>query len=273
MLDFPFVYCNGDSYSDPDYRPDLNSQTYAHVIAERIGGFAMNKARSGSCNKRIMRVALHDLIQQKTLNPKQPIVALLGLTYELRDEIWIDNHRDFDHAEESNFFRFQVALDISWRQQLLNNIFSRSNLITRIADILGSHRSFLEKYQQGRAFFYSPYQERISLYMQLYFMIEWCKQHDINVLMFCAAPSFEPLEQEYLKDFFGSNLDKRHFLDFEKFSMCEWCRSQGFVPYENDRDIDNGHYGPDAHKAFGDFLISELQERNLLKGIVTCPDT
>jgi hypothetical protein len=272
-LDFPFVYCNGDSYSDPDYQPDLNGQTYAHVIAELTGGFAMNKARSGSSNKRIMRVTLHDLLQQKTLNPKQPVVALLGLTYELRDEIWIDDRRDLHEAEESHFFRFQIALDVAWRKQLLEGIFYKSNLSTKLANISASHRSFLKKYQEGRAFFYSPYQERISLYMQLYFMIEWCKQHDINILVFCAAPSFEPLEQEYLKDFFGSNLDKRHFLDFEKFSMCEWCRSRGFVPYENNRDIPNGHYRPDAHRAFADYLMSELQQRDLLKGFTACPDT
>lgn len=233
----------------------------------------MNKAKSGSCNKRIMRVALHDLIQQKTLNPKQPILALLGLTYELRDEIWLDDHRDLPDAEESHFFRFQIALDVSWRKQLIEGVFCKSNLSTKLANSLGPQRSFLKKYQEGRAFFYSPCQERINLYMQLFLMIEWCKQHDVNVLVFCGAPMFEPLEQEYLKDFFGSEIDSRHVLDLEKFSMYDWCRSQGFMPYEDDPNIGHKHYKSDAHRAFADFLMSELKERDLLKGIVPCQDT
>lgn len=271
-MSLPFVYCNGDSYSDQHYRDDLDGKTYAHFIAQRLYGFAMNKAKSGSCNQRILRVALHDLIQQKQLNPQQPTLVLLGLTYELRGELWIDNDRDFDEPEESNFCRHQIAFDIAWHQDLLDGIFADKNLNQGLARRLGAGKKFLKSYQEGRAFFYSPYQERIAGLMQIYLMIEWCKQHDINVLIFSAAPPFETLQTEYLKDFFSAAIDSRYVLDLETFSMCHWCRAQGFVPYEKDTHINNGHYGPDAHEAFADFLLSELKQRNLLKGI-SCPES
>ena len=271
-MDWPFVYCNGDSYSDQHYRHDLVGKTYAHFLAQRLHGFAMNKAKTGSCNQRILRVSLHDLIQQKQLNSEQPVVALLGLTYELRSELWIDSDRDFDQPEESHFFRHQIAFDIAWHRDLLDGIFADKNLNQRLARRLGPGKKFLKSYQEGRAFFYSPYQERITELMQIYLMIEWCKQHDINLLIFSAAPPFDTLQTEYLKDFFLSTIESRHVLDLETFSMCHWCRSQGFRPYESDTNIDNGHYGPDAHEAFASFLFEELEQRDLLKGI-TCPNT
>ena len=102
MTDFPLIYCNGDSYSDENYHPTLNGKTYAHVLGEHYNGFVINNAIRGSCNRRIIRSSVYDLIQQRELNPEQKIFAVIGLSFELRGEVWNDKAVP-THARESNF--------------------------------------------------------------------------------------------------------------------------------------------------------------------------
>ena len=69
----------------------LKNQTYAHVVGKHLDGFVINNAVGGSCNRRIIRTTVHDMIHQRQVNPEQQIIALIGLTFELRSEIWADN--------------------------------------------------------------------------------------------------------------------------------------------------------------------------------------
>ena len=90
-VDIPLIYCNGDSYSNELYHRSLAKSVYANILAEQIGGFVINKAINGSCNRRIIRTTIHDVVHQRQLNPTQQIIALIGLTFELRSELWVDN--------------------------------------------------------------------------------------------------------------------------------------------------------------------------------------
>ena len=96
----PLIYCNGDSYSDPAFHPSLIGKTYAHVIGDHLQGYVMNRAISGCCNRRIIRTTIHDMVQQRQLNPTQKTIALIGLTFEVRSELWIENISP-DKSEES----------------------------------------------------------------------------------------------------------------------------------------------------------------------------
>lgn len=263
------MYCNGDSYSDETYQPDLLGRTYIHEIGRQLQGFTVSKARSGSNNRRILRVALHDLMQHRLQNPQQPTVAILGLSFESRDEIWLDAVKDLPEPEESNFFRYQMAHDVDWYEQLRRGEFlehNRNRLQTQQLKELGHDIShFFDRYREGRVFFYSPYQERINLLMLLYLLTEWCRTKEINLLVFSSV-RMQALDQEYLKDFFHDAIDDRYVMDLEKFSICDWCREQGFTPYPGE-PIDIAHYGADAHQAFGVYLLDQLRKRNLLQGI------
>jgi hypothetical protein len=253
-IDFPMIYCNGDSYSDHIYHSSLLNKTYVNYVADYINGFALNQARSGSSNRRIIRTTLHDMIQQRSLNPQQKIIALIGLSFELRSELWAD-HLKVNNSEESNFVTHTFSAQINWRENLLSdrNIDSPNRA--------KFEKKFFKEYSRGRAYFFSPYAERINLLTDLIMLKSTLDSLDIDFLIF-QSPKAEKLEQEYLLDFFKKQIsDDARFFDFENFGFCDWCCEQKFIPLDFLDRPNIGHYGPEAHKAFAEqILIPKLQE-------------
>jgi len=256
--DFPLIYCNGDSYSDENYHETLPGKTYANTVGEYYNGFVINKAISGSCNRRIIRTAVHDLILQRKTNPTQQIIALLGLSFEIRSEIWKDNINALC-PEESNFTRHQFSIQVNWKENLLAGIGIGPKNNNDIDE------KFYQKYSEGCAYFYSPYAERINLLTDLIMLRSLLESLNINFLIF-QSPKAESLESEYLVDFFKIQLaqDPR-FFDLEQFGFVDWCYSQKFIPLDYLDRPEIGHYGPEAHKAFAEqILLPRLQQLNIV---------
>lgn len=248
--DFPLIYCNGDSYSADS--PTLNKKTYSHIVGKHLNGFVINNSVAGSCNRRIIRTSVHDLVNERKLNPDQQIIALIGLSFELRSELWNENKKAFAPAE-SNFENFHFTKEPNWRDMLLKGM-----------DIaLNKHRSdqdFFDKVSQGRAYYYSPYAERANLLCDLLMFQSLMQQLNIKFLVF-QSPMAEKLESEYLIDFFKSTLNSKNFLDFETFGFVNWCNQQGFEPLDFKDRPEIGHYGIDAHRAFAEqILIPHLEK-------------
>ena len=255
-LNFPLIYCNGDSYSDENFHePLLVGNTYVNSVASYVNGFAINKAISGSCNRRIIRTTIHDLILQRKLNPAQQIIALVGLSFEIRSELWADELTTPVLPEESNFKTHQFTTQVSWRENLLAGI----DIKPKNKDKL--NKNFFKKFSDGRAFFYSPYAERINLLTDLIMFRSFCESLNINFLVF-QSPKAEKLESDYLLDFLkGCLVDDKRFFDLETFGFCDWCAAQKFTPLDFPDRPQIGHYGPDAHAAFAEkILIPKLKE-------------
>lgn len=243
MIDFPLVYCNGDSYSDENYHSTLKGKTYAHIVGEHLNAFVINNAISGSCNRRIIRSSLHDLIQQRILNPTQKIIAFIGLSFEIRGEVWNDNLTT-NAPGESNFQTHKFTDIDKWRPRLLKSL--------PINKFMPG--TYEDKYSQGRAYYYSPYAERINLMCDLVMFQSVMKQSNIEFLIF-QSPLAEKLEPEYLLDFFKAQLDSDCFLDFETFSFVRWCAEKEFSPLDYRDRLDIAHYGPEAHRAFAEEVL------------------
>lgn len=257
-LDFPLIYSNGDSYSNDQYHASLNNKTYANIVGEHCNGFVINSAVSGSCNRRIIRTSLHDLILQRQQNPSQKIIALINLTFELRSEIWIDDLRSSSHVE-SNFVTHKFSDQSNWRENLLNG---RSIATPKSVNV---DTTFYEKFSQGRAYFFSPYAERINLLADLIMLKSTLDSMQIDFLIF-QGPTAEKLETDYLLDFFKQQIanDQRIF-DLETFGFCNWCHKQKFIPLDFTDRPTIGHYGADAHHAFATtVLIPKLKELAIL---------
>lgn len=246
MTDFPLIYCNGDSYSDENYHLSLKQSVYANIVGEHLGGYVLNRAITGSCNQRIIRASVHDLVHQRKLNPQQRIIAFIGLTFELRGELWIDELVPKDPAE-SHFYTHVFAKNDDWRERLLES----SKEFT----------SFLDKYTQGRAYYYSPYAERINLLCHCVMFQALMKTLNVEFLMF-QGPVAEKLETEYLIDFFKSQLDPNNFFDFETFGFTNWCHEQKFIPLDMLDRPQIGHPGPQAHRAFAEQLLVPWTKNN-----------
>ena len=123
----------------------------------------------------------------------------------------------------------------------------------------------MKKFSEGRAFFYSPYQERINLLTDLIMLRAMFEQLDIDFLIF-QSPRAEKLESDYLLDFFKDQIagDKR-IMDFETFGFTDWCYEKKFTPIDMLDDPAIAHYGPDAHAAFAEqFLIPHLKSLQIL---------
>lgn len=260
-MDFPLIYCNGCSYSDDNYSaPTMFKKTYPHYLNNSLNGYVLNKAITGSHNRRIIRTSIHDILQQKQLNPTQPILALIQLTFEIRNELWRDNknHKSL-LPEESNFHTTQFSLMNDWRERLLtgNSIFS-----TKEAN---QDQGFYKKLQEARAFYFSPYAERINLLMDLVTFKCFLDANDVKFLIF-QGPKAQKLEEEYLLDFFAQEVynDDRIF-NLEEFGFIDWAYNNNFNPLDPTEPPSIGHYGPDAHEAFvNQILIPKLKQTRQL---------
>jgi hypothetical protein len=245
-MQHPLVYVNGCSYSDEKYHsPTMLGATYAHHYGRLINGFVLSRARTGSCNRRIIRTTVHDMIHQRQLNPTQRIIALVQLTFEIRDELWMDDIEQTLDPCETNFRTHQFSAMLNWREQLLTN------------NKISNDKGFLRKWSEGRAFFYSPYAERINLLLDVLLLQNLFKSLDIEYLIF-QGPRCEPLQDEYLKDFFLKQLSDPRILDFETFGFCDWCNQQGFIALDPIEPAGIGHYKPDAHLAFAEKFLYNI---------------
>ena len=277
VLEFPLIYCNGDSYTTEWYHKSLRKSTYDYVVGDYFSGFVMNRAISGSCNRRIIRTSIADLMQQRELNKGQRIIALIGLSFELRSEFWNEDmlhddsiyrhflKKDVDSSEmqfssfESNFRSYQFATKVDWLEQLMagKTIASKKVLSNTVSP------KFFNMLTKSRAFFYSPYAERINLYCDLILFRALMKELDIEFLVFNAPPQETKMSKEFLLDHFSKEIfsDKR-FIGFEDdFNFCQHLKKHNFIPIDPDENPDLGHYGPDGHEFFAkDVLIPLLED-------------
>lgn len=258
MSNFPLIYCNGDSYSNENYHPLLPGKVYPNVVAEYCNGFVINSAISGSSNRRIIRTTMHDVIEQRKLNPTQQIIALIGLSFDLRSEIWVNDITTHIPAE-SNFKTHTFSEKITWREDLLNGVDIDTN------NRYNLDKKFFDSYSKGRAYFFSPYAERINLLTDLIMLRAVLESISVDFLIF-QSPKAEILETEYLKDFLNNEiLDDPRFFDLEEFGFCDWCYSEKFIPLDLLDRPNIGHYGPDAHRAFAEkILIPKLRELQII---------
>jgi hypothetical protein len=253
---FPLVYANGCSYSTPGD----GLRVHADYVTEQINAFHINNSIRGSCNRRIIRTSIYDIIEQRKINPSQKIIALISLSFELRSELWLEDNKPIN-AQESNFVTHSFSATTDWRTRLFKG--------TLLNDSIGNSKipnsKFLEQYNNGRAYFYSPYAERINLLTDLLMFTAICEKYNINYLLF-QAPKAEKLENEHLLDFLKNQLynDPRVF-DLETFGFLDWAYNQKFNPLDMLDTPQIAHYNSDAHQAFAnEILMPKLAETGQL---------
>jgi len=252
-MDFPLIYANGCSYSNPDFTKD---KVHADYVGEALKGFVLNKSITGSCNRRIIRSSLYDIIKQRKLNPKQKIITIISLTFELRSELWVEDKKT-EKSQESNFVTHHFSKRLDWKERL----FSGKSLSDGPPNLKLPSSRFLDYYDQGRAYFFSPYAERINLLADLVMFTAVCEKHNINYLIF-QAPKAEKLVKEHLLNSFKNEVTNNpQIFDLEKFGFLNWAHNQKFIPHDMLDTPEIGHYNSDAHEAFAkQVLLPKLEE-------------
>ena len=257
-MEFPIVYANGDSYTTPS----TGVRVHADYLAENLNGFLINNSISGSCNRRIIRSSLYDIIEQRKQNPSQKIIAIISLSFELRSEVWIDdiapeNKMDADRQQESNFVTHSFSTSQDWRK----GMFSGTLVNPTLSNKRIQPSKFLDHYNSGRAYFYSPYAERINLLADLIMFTASCKKYNINYLIF-RGPLAEQLQSEHVIEFFKAEITQNaQVVDLENFGFCNWCCEQKFSPIDMFDRPTIAHYNSNAHEAFAkQVLLPKLEE-------------
>lgn len=253
-MNVPLIYCNGDSYSNDSLYESLQGRVYANFVARHTDAFVINRSRPGSCNRRIIRATVYDMIHQRQLNPDSKITALIQLTHEVRSEMWWPHKRN-TIPEEADFITHQFTEREDWHQRLLNNL-----SLETLNDMYDLPQKWFDKYSQGRAFFYNPYAERINLFCDLVMMRALFESLNIEFVIFWG-PELERLEPSYLLDFFQNQFaDEKRLIRGEELAFIPWCCRQNFVPLDYLDRPWLGHYGSDAHLAWAEQILVPLMK-------------
>lgn len=265
-MTFPLIIANGGSQVCPSgyaLRLDLpidEVKLFPEVVAENLGGHCINVAVAGSCNDRIIRRMIVECLNQRALNPTQPIIALIEITFLLRKEIWREDYPTSDPSE-SNFHSVQLArLENWWELSRGKNTINGGDIIF-LGNLNSAEQKYLKLWQQGEMFFYSPYAENIRLLSSLVALTGLFKHNNIDYLIFRGNP-VEKFEPEYVMDFLQKQLEQDPgILDLTNFSFTQWTLDRDFVPLDSLDLPTCGHPSLDAHRAFGNYLSTLLKKQ------------
>jgi len=262
-LKHPLLYCNGDSYSNPNYDKSLKNKTYDYIVGKKLNAYNINSAVNGSCNRRIIRTTVADLIHQRELNPKQRIIALIGLSYDLRSEYWNNDflkpNEDNKSLFESDFVSYQFANNNNWFRDLLNN---KTINNYKFREGKNYSKKFDDIKNKSRAFFYNPQAERINLYCDLVMFKELMDKLKVEFLVFNSASYDEDIASDTTFDLFRNEIYKdERFIDLDKFSFCKFAFDNNLEPIDSKDNPLIGHPSSIAHERFAkDILIPKLYQ-------------
>lgn len=262
-MDHPLILAFGGSQVSPKYYsrqlniPIEETNLFPEHVADKLGGFCINHALAGCCNSRLIRRTILESISQRELNPAQRIIVLLELNFVIRKEIWDSKHTPEDPAE-SQFRSVQIAHTVDWWTKSRGQ--EKVTMVDKITELFqekSDKQQFLEKWQQGEMFFYSPYAENITLIQNLITLTALLKQLNIEYLIFRGNP-VEKFEPEYVLDTFMNYINRdSHVLSLTEFSFNEWAVSNGLGVLEKEI-TSSGHPSYKAHAEFANFILSKL---------------
>jgi len=241
------VYTNGCSYAVVS-----NGKRYSEFLAESLGAESVNAAVNGSCNDRILRSSLRDLINLKKQH--DDIVAVISLSFILRTELWNrDSSRQdqYVNSGDGDFASYQFTIDKNWFKNIS-------------ADIIDAEYTPKKCYDYGINWlmWFDVEAETTKLLQQVLLFTHWCKYNNVKYVIF-SGPLQEPVsfDASFISPFYEQlQLDSNVINMFEK-SFTEWCDQQGYKSLDDhttiihDKTYNCGHQGQEAHRAWADHLL------------------
>lgn len=239
------VYANGCSYACIS-----NGKRYSDFLGEYFNCKSINAALPGSCNSRILRSSLRDLIELKKSHDN--IIAVISLSFILRTELWHRNPKRQDCWKQSgdgDFISFQFAQTIDWKDQINKNL------------LLDLEEEF-KSYGKNWLTWFNVEAETTKLLEHMILFASWCKLNNIKYVIF-SGPLQEPIELEsiFVKSFYDTVCADNLIINIFNESFLKWCNDNGHTPIDDFKMVIHGtwhpcgHQGEDAHKAWAKYLI------------------
>lgn len=242
------VYSNSCSFGSPGQEHD----TYSDYIATAYNAKLINRGIPGSCNRRIIRTSLRDLLE---LSATDEVLALIGLTFISRTELWQPWLDPVDN--DGHFFPVQVDhKKIDWSMHGL--------IDTHVPNIHKLADPRIQEFYKHWLLHYHPESALTDLLTDIIMFCGWADSKNIKYQIFSNVDVFPNSDKVgYTSPFIQSLkqevLNNKSIVDPWDFSFGTYALSQGLIPKDYHRYKNHGHPGAKAHKLFGNFLLKRLQ--------------
>lgn len=215
------VYSNSDSYG---VLSDIKGQVYSKFIAEHFNATLINSGKPGSCNDRIFRTTVRDLLELTT-NNKEEILVLISIATSYRFEYWSNTADKNDGHFKSELF---------WDPSVDTKNLSKELLLL-----------------------YNEDAEITKLYCNLVLLTTFLKSLGVKYLIWSGSNTYKNIDFQapFVNNFFKMIQNDKNVIPFDKFNFCSYCLGNNHVPYDYDLYKDHGHHGASAHKDFANYLI------------------
>lgn len=248
------VYANSCSFGDPKSLHKI----YPDFVAEHFSAKLINKGRGATGNRRIVRTTLRDLLDLK-INNTQPLLALVGLSYLSRTELWQPNIPAVDN--DGNFSPILINDEkIDWSLGLL---------ATKVDDVYNYTDAEVKEYYKQWLNHMSKEALVTDLLTDIIMLVGFCNNHNIKLLLWNNTQLLptQPevaIDDVFLKTFVDTVNQSPNVIDLWNFSFATYALSKGFKPADQHIYGINGHPGEFAHENFAEYLINEINIRKIL---------
>lgn len=230
---------------------------YSELVADAFSASLVNAGKPGSCNRRIVRTSLRDLIDLK--NKNNEILCLVGLSFISRTELWQPSIPAV--SNDGNFHSLAVDhTKFKWTQGLVD---------TQITDIHLAAPTQVQEYYKQWLLHMSKEAIITDTIADIIMLKDFCLQNNINILIWSNTQIW-PSEPEvatsdvFLKDFVEYISASKHIINPWKFSFQQYAIEQGYRPKDEHLYGLTGHPGETAHRDFANFLINYIKQKEIL---------
>jgi hypothetical protein len=227
-------------------------KVYGDFVAEHFDAKFINAGISGSCNRRIIRTSLRDLLALKELDQ---CVALIGLTLIQRTELWQPEKPA--NANDGHFHSIRVDHEsFDWSRGLIDTV---------IPNISDHAETAVKDYYKNWLIHFNPESVLTDLFTDLLMFTAWARHNQVKYVIFFNMNVLPGSDQVgYTSPFISSLVTEiqqdKNIIDPWTFSFGKHSLSQGFIPKDYTLYGIHGHPGPEAHQMFGQYLIDHIEK-------------
>lgn len=226
---------------------------YPEIIAESLGAEVVNGGMEGSINRRIIRTSIRDLTELKQQH--QDIVALIGLTFLARTELW----QPWLPAIENDGHFQPIIVDHSKVDWSIKGLID--TIVPNIANL--ADRRVKDYYQQWLLHYHTE-SAVTDLLTDIIMFSGWAQSNNIRHVIFSNPDTFPDDSKVGYNSPFIKSL--REDVESNPFVVNPWTTSfngyilsKGFKFKESKTFRLHGHPDQGGHQAWANFLIERLR--------------
>lgn len=223
---FMIVYSNSCSYGVIS-----DGKVYGNFVAEHYNATFINGGSVGSCNERIFRVSVRDVLNLVKIHKPSDIIVLIGLTNTFRGETWDEQAAGTD---DGHFCSFTA---------------SNNNL----------HQSYIKEFYK----IYNQESAITDLTCQLVMLTSFLRDIGVQYLIWSNTPHLKSIDwsANFVNPFYKKIVADNNIFSLFDLNFIDYVSSRGHTPLDNSYD-QGGHANEQAHKDFSNLLITELCKRD-----------